>query len=104
MTSRPWLKSYPEGTSWNAPLKLMALNALLDDAVRQWPQRVALRQDGVVIDYATLAQQVARVAGGLRELGVQPGVHVGLYLPNVPQYIVAFFAVLQAGGTVVNYS
>ena len=35
MTSRPWLKSYPEGTSWNAPLRLTALTALLDDAVRQ---------------------------------------------------------------------
>ncbi|MDA7417644.1 long-chain fatty acid--CoA ligase [Xenophilus arseniciresistens] len=104
MTSRPWLKSYPEGMSWNAPLKLTALTALLADAVRQWPQRTALRQDALVLSYAELAQHVRRVAGGLRELGVQPGVHVGLYLPNVPQYIVAFFAVLQAGGTVVNYS
>lgn len=104
MTSRPWLGSYPEGASWSAPLRLTALTALLGDAERRWPRRVAVRQGDTVLDYAALAQHVRRVAGGLRELGVRPGVHVGLYLPNVPQYIVAFFAVLQAGGTVVNYS
>ncbi|WP_234193240.1 long-chain-fatty-acid--CoA ligase [Pseudacidovorax sp. NFM-22] len=104
MTSRPWLGSYPKGASWSAPLHLTALTALLGDAERRWPHRVAVRQGDTVLDYAALAQHVRRVAGGLRELGVRPGVHVGLYLPNVPQYIVAFFAVLQAGGTVVNYS
>ncbi|WP_304306900.1 long-chain fatty acid--CoA ligase [Pseudacidovorax intermedius] len=104
MTSRPWLGSYPDGASWSAPLRLTALTALLGDAERRWPHRVAVRQGDTVLDYAALAQHVRRVAGGLRELGVRPGVHVGLYLPNVPQYIVAFFAVLQAGGTVVNYS
>jgi len=44
------------------------------------------------------------MACGLQRLGVGPGVHVGLYLGNVPQYIIAFFGVLKAGGTVVNYS
>ncbi|HEV2642645.1 MAG TPA: long-chain fatty acid--CoA ligase, partial [Candidatus Elarobacter sp.] len=39
-----------------------------------------------------------------QQLGVRPGVHVGLYLPNTPHYMVAFFGVLKAGGTVVNYS
>ena len=33
-----------------------------------------------------------------------PGVHVGLYLPNTPHYVIAFFGVMKAGGTVVNYS
>ncbi len=41
---------------------------------------------------------------GLPEAGVKPGVNVGLYLPNTPHYIIAFFGVLKAGGRVVNYS
>ena len=45
-----------------------------------------------------------RVAKGLQQLGVKPGVHVGLFLPNTPHYVIAFFGVLKAGGTVVNYS
>jgi long-chain acyl-CoA synthetase len=35
---------------------------------------------------------------------VRPGIHVGLYLPNTPHYVIAFFGVMKAGGTVVNYS
>jgi long-chain acyl-CoA synthetase len=42
--------------------------------------------------------------GRFQKLGVGPGVHVGLYLPNTPHYLIAFFGVLKAGGTVVNYS
>ncbi len=40
----------------------------------------------------------------MQKLGVGPGVHVGLYLPNTPHYVIAFFGVLKAGGVVVNYS
>ena len=39
-----------------------------------------------------------------RSWASKPGVHVGLYLPNTPHYPIAFFGVLKAGGTVVNYS
>ncbi|RGE44231.1 long-chain fatty acid--CoA ligase [Comamonas testosteroni] len=102
--NHPWLQSYPEGARWDAPLRLLPLPQLLEDAVSRWPERPALRHNGQSMSYAELAGAVARVAGGLRQLGVKPGMHVGLYLPNVPHYIVAFFAILQAGGTVVNYS
>ena len=59
---------------------------------------------GRQITFAELQRLVARAAGGLQALGVGPGVHVGLYLPNSPHYMIAFFAVLKAGGVVVNYS
>ncbi|HEY4069171.1 MAG TPA: long-chain fatty acid--CoA ligase, partial [Burkholderiaceae bacterium] len=45
-----------------------------------------------------------RAAKGFQDLGVGPGVHVGLFMPNTPHYPIAFFGVLKAGGTVVNYS
>src|SRR6476619_8299565 len=59
---------------------------------------------GKRVSYRELGDYVSRAACGLQLLGVKPGVHVGLYLPNTPHYIIAFFAVLKAGGTVVNYS
>src|SRR6185295_8732228 len=43
-------------------------------------------------------------AAGFQKLGVKPGVHVGFFLPNTLHYVVAFFGVMKAGGTVVNYS
>ncbi len=102
--ARPWLAHYPAGIDWNAPLPQAPLTDLLDSAVRRWPALPALEFMGRVIDYADFGERVDACAAGLQRLGVGPGVHVGLYLPNTPHYAVAFFGVLRAGGTVVNYS
>src|SRR5271156_6660632 len=59
---------------------------------------------GMRTSYAELGALANRAAAGFQKLGVGPGVHVGLFLPNTPHYIIAFFGVLKAGGTVVNYS
>ncbi len=56
------------------------------------------------ITYAELEALTNRAAAGFQKLGVGPGVHVGLYLPNTPHYVIAFFGVLKAGGSVVNFS
>ena len=56
------------------------------------------------ITYAELDALANRAAAGFQKLGVGPGVHVGLFLPNTPHYVIAFFGVLKAGGVVVNYS
>jgi len=104
LADHPWIKSYPDGVRWDADLPLMPVQALLDDAVRRWPDNPALDFMGRVISYSELGDLVNRAARGLQQLGVGPGVHVGLYLPNTPHYAIAFFAVLKAGGTVVNYS
>src|SRR3546814_8189650 len=47
---------------------------------------------------------VAKVARGFRAIGVGKGVRVGLLLPNCPYYVICFFAILRAGGTVVNFN
>jgi long-chain acyl-CoA synthetase len=100
----PWIKNYPDGVRWDAELPLMPVQQLLDDAVKRWPDHPALEFMGRVISYSEFGHLVNRAAKGLQQLGVGPGVHVGLYLPNTPHYPIAFFATLKAGGTVVNYS
>jgi len=45
-----------------------------------------------------VADLVDRAAKGLQQLGVGPGVQVGLFLPNTPFYPICFFAILKAGG------
>jgi long-chain acyl-CoA synthetase len=104
MADFPWTQSYPPGVRWNAALPLMPVQQILDEAVARWPQRPALDFMGRVLSYQELGALVDRAAAGLQRLGVGPGVHVGLYLPNSPHYPIAFFGVLKAGGTVVNYS
>ncbi|WP_136418551.1 long-chain fatty acid--CoA ligase [Herbaspirillum sp. ST 5-3] len=100
----PWIKSYPPGVYWDAELPIMPVQQLLDDAAAKWPDRPALDFMGRKTSYRELAVLVDRAAKGLQQLGVRPGVHVGLYLPNTPHYVISFFAVLKAGGVVVNYS
>ena len=57
-----------------------------------------------MLSYREFGALADRAAKGLQQLGVGPGVHVGLYLPNSPHYPIAFFGALKAGATVVNYS
>ncbi|HJV51982.1 MAG TPA: long-chain fatty acid--CoA ligase [Noviherbaspirillum sp.] len=103
-TQFPWTKSYPAGVHWDAELPTMPVPQLLDDAARKWAELPALEFMGKRTTYRELQALVERAARGFQQLGVKPGVHVGLYLPNTPHYVIAFFGVLKAGGTVVNYS
>ncbi len=104
MSERPWIKSYPPGVRWDAPLETSAVQEILTRSARKWPDLAALEFMGRKITYAELDALADRAAKGFQALGVKPGVHVGLYLPNSPHYPIAFFGALRAGGTVVNYS
>ena len=104
MAAPVWTSSYPDGVSWDAALPTMPVQQLLDDAVARWPEHPALEFMGRVLSYREFGALADRAAKGFQQLGVKPGVHVGLYLPNSPHYPIAFFGVLKAGGTVVNYS
>lgn len=104
MRETPWIKSYPAGVHWDAHLPVSSVPQLLHDAVAKWPDLPALDFMGKKTTYAELLQLVNRATKGFQQLGVKPGMHVGLYLPNTPHYVISFFAILQAGGTVVNYS
>jgi long-chain acyl-CoA synthetase len=104
VADHPWIKNYPDGMRWDADLPLMPVQQLLDDAVKRWPDHPAIEFMGRVMSYSELGDLVNRAAKGFQKLGVGPGIHVGLYMPNTPHYPIAFFGVLKAGGTVVNYS
>ena len=104
MNDMPWIKSYPPGVRWDAEIPLMPVQQLLEESASKWPNNPAVDFMGRKISYSELDDLANRAANGLQELGVKPGVHVGLYLPNTPHYLVSLFGVLKAGGTVVNYS
>jgi long-chain acyl-CoA synthetase len=104
MPSYPWLKSYPGSFRWDAPLQAHPLFALLDEAEDRYPDTVAIDFLGRKTTYAELARDVRALASGLRGLGVERGVKVGLLMPNCPQFVTSYYAILKAGGTVVNYN
>jgi long-chain acyl-CoA synthetase len=103
-TPRPWLTSYAPSVPHDIELPSGSLLDIVDGSVRDYPRNVALEFFGKTMTYAELGDQVARAAEGLRALGVKQGDPVAIILPNCPQHIVAFYAVLRVGGIVVEHN
>ncbi|AWJ89728.1 dicarboxylate--CoA ligase PimA [Azospirillum baldaniorum] len=102
--AHPWLVHYPEGIAWDQPIPVMPLAELFEEAARRYADRPCLDFLGRRYRYAEVLGLVNRAAKGFATMGVKPGVRVGLCLPNTPTYVIAYFAILKAGGTVVNYN
>lgn len=102
--NHPWLNSYPAEVNWDAPFSAEPLFALMDEALRRWPERQAVDFLGFAMTYRELAAAVDKAAKGFQSIGVKKGVQVGLFLPNCPQFIISYYGILKAGGTVVNFS
>ena len=104
MEGHRWEGQYPEGVTWSLDIEARLLQDLLDEAAEEVPDTVMCDFLDRRFTFGQFRQLSDRAAAGFQALGVGKGVHVGLFLPNVPQYIVALFGVLKAGGTVVNFS
>jgi len=85
-------------------IPLKPIYAFLDEAVEKRGASRALDFLGKHWTYSELGDLVARAAAGFRAIGVAPGIKVGLHLPNTPYYVICYFAILKARGTVVNYN
>ena len=77
------------------------LAGILTESAQRDPEHVALRLDDAELSYAMLDDASARVAALLAGKGVQAGDRVGIMLPNVPYFAVAYYGVLRMGGVVV---
>ncbi len=96
-----WLAHYdadvpPAVTFPDAPLQ-----AFLDESARRFPDHIATVFFGARMTYREIADEAARLAHALQDLGLQPGDRVALVLPNCPQFVISYFGVLKAGGVVV---
>lgn len=100
----PWLKKYPSEISWEFDKKPEPLYHLLDHTVSRTPDAPAIDFLGRVYTYRQVDDLVKRAAKGLIQLGVQKGTKVGLFMPNVPTFVIMYYAILKAGGVVVNYN
>ena len=100
----PWLAHYPPDVDWHASLPAQPLYALLDNVVQRWPDAIATDFMGSCLTYRQLGEAVKHLASGLMEIGARRGVKVGICLPNCPQFVIAYYAILKTGATVVNFS
>jgi len=77
------------------------LASVLTDTAQRAGERTAIKLDDVEVTYQQLDEGSARVAGMLAGMGIEPGDRVGIMLPNVPYFALAYYGVLRAGGVVV---
>ena len=77
------------------------LSLNLSEAASMYPAHAAIRMDDAVVTYGELDDAAARLTALLQADGLEPGDRVGVMLPNVPEFAVAYYGVLQAGGIVV---
>ena len=103
-SERPWLASYAPGVPHDIDVPTGSLCDLLDESVTRFPDHVALDFYGGTTSYRELGDHVARAASALAALGVVRGDRVALVLPNCPQHVVAFYAVLRLGAVVVEHN
>lgn len=101
---RPWVASYADGVPETLGPVTGSLVDIVAASTRDYPDAPALQFFGRETTYAELQQQIDRAASGLRELGVKAGDPVAIVLPNSPQHIVAFYAVLRLGAVVVEHN
>ena len=102
----PWLKSYPKQYRLvPAFQRRQPLPAFLDQAAARFAARPATGFFGQTMTYAELADARSTAPQkGCKALGVGKGTRVGLLFPNCPAFVVYYYAILKAGGTVVSFN
>jgi len=89
---------------WNSTIRPMLLHDLFAGQAQKSPQAPLVDFLGRVFTYRDLYTSACRFAAGLTARGIAKGDRVGLFLPNVPHYVAAYYGILKLGATVVNFS
>ena len=97
---RLWYKKWPEGIPKTISYLEVPLHQLLVDSALKQPEGAAIIFEGRRINYRELNELTDRFANALEDLGVRKGDKVALFLPNVPQFVIAYYGALKAGATV----
>jgi long-chain acyl-CoA synthetase len=101
---RPWIASYAEGVPDDLEPVTGSLVDIVEASARDFPDAPALQFFGRTTSYRDLNVAIERAAAGLRDQGVSAGDPVAIVLPNCPQHIVAFYAILRLGAVVVEHN
>ena len=101
MSNKPWLAHYDKGVPQTIEYPKVPLFHFLEEAARKYPDRPCTVFKGAVISYREVNALSNQMAAALVEMGVKKGDRVGIFMPNTPQFVIAYFGILKAGGVVV---
>ncbi len=101
MDERVWLKHYDEGVPKHIEYPQVPLFQFLEEAARKYPNSPCTIFKGAIITYREMNELTDRLAAAISQLGVKKGDRIGILMPNTPQFVMAYFAILKLGGVVV---
>ncbi len=96
--------TYHHPCEWDMAQPPMALPAMFAASVERAPAAPLVHFMGRTFSYRELHDDARRFAFALKAAGIAPGDRVGLFLPNVPIYVAAYYGAMMAGAVVVNFS
>ena len=100
----PNAADYGHPRPWDTKFPALTLPQLLERAASESPGAPAVDFLGRTYDYRHFHAEARRFAAGLQAHGIAKGDRVGLFLPNVPIYLSAYYGAMMAGAVVVNFS
>lgn len=98
---RPWLDHYDPKTPATVPIPRQPMHKFLESAADWVPKRKATIFYGKTLTYKELNESANQFAHALLGMGVAPEDRVMLVMPDMPQFIIAYYAILKIGGVVV---
>ncbi|GAB6179515.1 long-chain-fatty-acid--CoA ligase [Desulfotomaculum defluvii] len=96
-----WHSYYPEGMPTSIDLPKISLYDFLDQSAKRYPVNTAIIFQNHQLTYTELKERVDRIATALHGLGVKKGNRVAIMLPNCPQVVIAYYAVMRLGAIAV---
>ena len=102
--NKPWFHNWPAEVPKTLQYPNVPLHEILKKTAREYPERTAIIFGEREISYAELEMLSDRFAIGLISLGVGKGDGAAVFLPNIPQFIIAYYGILKAGAVVTTIS
>jgi len=101
MNDKPWLAHYDKGVPQTIEYPKAPLFHFLEEAARKYPDRACTIFKGAVVTYKEMNAVTDSIAAALVDMGVKKGDRVGMFMPNTPQFVMAYFGILKAGAAYV---
>jgi long-chain acyl-CoA synthetase len=95
--AKPWFRSWPEGIPKHLKYPEISLPSLLEETVQKYPDKPALIYFDREITYRELKLHSDRFASALANFGIRKGEKVAIFLPNIPQFVIAYYGLMKLG-------
>src|SRR5512136_865299 len=102
--AKPWYLSWPAGVPQTLQYQSVPLFQLLRKTAKENPKKIAIAYRDIDITYSELDSLSDKFASALASMGVRKSDRVAIWLPNIPQFIIAYYGILKVGAVVTAIS